>query len=206
MLISRFGIVLLALALDIIICVIITKIILRKSSKSTEGVGCGLAFILILPLWMLIAYTSPKVVIITDSGEELEEKVSSALFSYDGHKLNFCSKYIYNQSDEILVLYPQYYSPSKNIDNDYEIKDSDVVIIEPNSFSEIEHIPNHFFYVPSSIRSKEKGFSVQWILQRFSVMEEEYAEQQMKQLQQMERMKKYMMNPFHRFESEKSQE
>lgn len=174
MLLSKLGLFLLALAIGVA-CAIGISAILKHSGKQSNGVGCVSGLFLTFGFWILLMFITPQVVIITDSANNLDNEKSFALFEYDGHSLKFYGKYLDNKSAERLIIYPQYYSSSKEQTDFPDIKDDDVALIEPNSFTEIKHLPDHFFHTPSVVRSKHKGKTqVEWIIDRYSKLENEY--------------------------------
>lgn len=174
MLLSKLGLFLLALVLALI-CAICISAIIKRSGKRYDGVGCVSGLFLTFGFWILLMFIMPQVVIITGSGENLEDEESFALFKYEDHSLNFCGKYLDNQSSERMIIYPQYYSSSKEQIDVSEVNDKDITLIGPNSFTEINHIPDYFFYVPSVVRSKHDGKTqAEWILERYSKLENEY--------------------------------
>ncbi len=176
MLLSKLGLFILALVIGIA-CAIGISTILKHLGRQRNGVGCVSGLFLTFGFWILLMFIMPQIVIITGSDEDLDDKKSYALFEYDGHSVNFCGKYLDNRSTERLIIYPQYYSSSKEQTeiSDIEDEDEDVTLIEPNSFTEIKHLPDHFFHAPSVVRSKHKGKTqVEWIIDRYSKLENEY--------------------------------
>lgn len=174
MLLSKLGLFLLALGLSIM-CAIGINAIIKRSGKRLDGVGCVSGLFLTFGFWILLMFIMPQVVIITGSDENLDDEKSYALFGYDGHSLNFCGQYLNNKSTERLIIYPAYYSSFKEQTGISDIEDEDVTLSEPNSFTEIKHLPDHFFHAPSVVRSKHKGKTqVEWIIDRYSKLENEY--------------------------------
>lgn len=174
MLLSKLGLFILALVIGIA-CAIGISAILRHLGRQNNGAGCVSGLFLTFGFWILLMFIMPQVVIITSSGNNLEDKISFALFKYDGHSLNFCGKYLDNKLTERLIIYPQYYSSSKEQAGISDIENEDVTLIESNSFTEIKHLPDHFFHAPSVVRSKHKGKTqVEWIIDRYSKLENEY--------------------------------
>lgn len=174
MLVSKLELFLLALGLGVI-CAIGINAFIKRSGKRFDGVGCVSGFFLTFVFWILLMFIMPQVVIISGSNNDLDDEKSYALFKYEGHSLNFGRQYLDNRSTERLILYPQYYSSSKGQTEIPVIEDRDATLIEPNSFTEIENLPDYFFHAPSVVRSKHKGKTqVEWIIDRFSKFENEY--------------------------------
>ena len=167
MLISKLGLFLVALAFATI-CAFIIRAILKKSGKDSSGAGCVSGILLTFVFWLLLMFISPEVAIITGSAGKFEYNELYALYNYEGHSLEFFKKYLDNQSSERLIIYPQFYTSSNKEDKVSEINNNDITLIEPMSFVAINHIPDHYFYTPSSVRSKHSGkIQIEWIIEEY---------------------------------------
>jgi len=82
-----------------------------------------------------------------------------------------------NQTDDALIVYPVWYG-----NNETEISDSEanLTVIDANSFSEITHEPDEYFYVPTSIYTKKtKKAECKWIVETLEeVLEREVTERE----------------------------
>lgn len=178
MLISKLGLFLLALAFATL-CAFCISATLKKIGKGSDGVGCVSGFLLTFAFWMLLMFITPEVIIVTGSAGKLDQRESYSLFSYEGHSLELFKKYLDNQSSERLIIYPQFYTSSNEEDKAYKSNNKDIAVIGPSSFVVINHIPDHYFYTPSSVRSKYSGkIQTEWIIEEYSKLENEYNSEQ----------------------------
>lgn len=151
----------------------------KKMDDARIGIGCYTSIILTMVFSLALIFVSASVVVVKQNNGEFEYETKMAFFRYESHSVALCGKYIDNQTTERLILYPVYYGEANFSDIGYK----DVQLFQSNTFEELLHTPDHYFYEPSSIYTKKKNKVVcEWILESAAkVFENAETERQRKQ-------------------------
>lgn len=156
---------------------IIAGLIVQRGNDAKVGLGCGLMFPITIAVFIILQIILPDVVVISNIKGQLSHDTKTIISSIktplgkDVH-LSLCDKYIANYSDEILILYPEYYGPAYKANS---VSAEDPIIIEPNQVIKIEETPDFYFSpAPTQISTKSNSIEVRWVLETLhSVAERE---------------------------------
>lgn len=149
-----------------VLAIVVSKLIVKLFVKD-KGIGSAVLYIgviILTPVFSLVLITLSATVVVVSTSETglIDKKIEGVFFSYEDRSVEIGGDYVYNQSDEVLVLYPVYYGNG----NEETQTDEAVQIIFANTFEKVEHEPDYCFYVPNSIVSKNKSkVECKWILE-----------------------------------------
>lgn len=146
---------------------IIAGLIVKRGNDAKVGLGCGLMFPVAIAVFIILQFVLPDVVVIANIKGQLSHDTKTFISSIKTPSgkavhLSLCDKYIANFSDEILILYPEYYGPANKANS---VIAEDPIIIEPNQVVKIKETPDYYFTpAATQISTKSNSVEVRWVL------------------------------------------
>ena len=145
----------------------------KKSNDAKVGLGCGLMFPVALVFFILMIAYIPDVDIIYAKDGMMQHETKSFIGSYttpsgNAIKLDWGERYLSNESDEPLILYPVYYGSADQTSN---VNQNEPVFIEPMSLIVKPHGIDKYFEMPEDeIQTKSKSVEERWILEQWETV------------------------------------